>query len=98
MTADSVEVLKVEHPGDPSGRERNAKCPCGSGKKWKRCHADRASSLAQEAYAKEKRDSTLEELVDLLDLPPDAAIIAPGSALETSQQAPCLPADSSNDK
>ncbi len=23
------------------GRDRNRQCPCGSGKKWKKCHPDK---------------------------------------------------------
>jgi preprotein translocase subunit SecA len=32
----------VVHPGQVvgSGPARNAPCPCGSGKKYKRCHGD----------------------------------------------------------
>jgi preprotein translocase subunit SecA len=37
--ADAVEGGALEFPGTP----RNAVCPCGSGKKYKRCHGDPAS-------------------------------------------------------
>jgi preprotein translocase subunit SecA len=39
--ADAVEGGALEYPGTP----RNAVCPCGSGKKYKRCHGDPASDV-----------------------------------------------------
>jgi len=38
---DAVEDGKLEYAGTP----RNAACPCGSGKKYKRCHGDPQSDV-----------------------------------------------------
>jgi hypothetical protein len=44
------------------GRDRNKECPCGSGKKWKRCHCDRPSNWVPtieemtELFRKEKNE------------------------------------------
>ncbi|MEV0793375.1 preprotein translocase subunit SecA [Kribbella sp. NPDC050459] len=41
MHTDAVEDGKLEYAGTP----RNAACPCGSGKKYKRCHGDPQSDV-----------------------------------------------------
>ncbi|MFC6155069.1 preprotein translocase subunit SecA [Kribbella jiaozuonensis] len=41
MHEDAVENGKLEYAGTP----RNAACPCGSGKKYKRCHGDPQSDV-----------------------------------------------------
>ncbi|MET9268621.1 preprotein translocase subunit SecA [Kribbella sp. NPDC003557] len=41
MHSDAVEEGKLEYAGTP----RNAACPCGSGKKYKRCHGDPQSDV-----------------------------------------------------
>ena len=47
-----------------TNRNRNQPCPCGSGLKQKKCHADPIKiALAQRAY-KEKFDELIKEAVD----------------------------------
>ena len=49
-----------EHAGTPRGVGRNEACPCGSGRKYKKCHLRADEESAREARARAREDAARE--------------------------------------
>ena len=57
QSPEDVVVTRVEPTVGGQKPNRNAPCPCGSGRKWKRCHGSsawhtQAMKVAKDAYVK----------------------------------------------
>jgi len=60
VAEEDVEELRERSPAERKNWMRNKPCPCGSGRKFKKCHWYQCAGFERKAQAEEKRQRRME--------------------------------------